>query len=488
MTSPSFETLLRNGIAAYRAGDRDRATACFREALTINPRNDYAWIWMSAVMDSDDARRFCLERALALNPHNEAARRYLDKMASRAAATGSVTNTPRNEYPPDDRSPSQHNAKVDATAWNTQTVEPTTRIGQPDHSLPTSTTHKPDIAPAAPSATLPIQLSPGNTDSETEWYYIHQNQRVGPVQEHVIQHLLSTGVISQKSLVWTKGMNRWSPLKSTPLSRLIPSRTGDADRRPWYLSPSCLILSFLFLTPLWVVLILMDWKRQRVGVKVLALIIGFIQIVWFGLIFSTVSSSENERIINNSELYERTAVISAGYSPETASQTPKPTAIPTSTPKPTATPTLIPTPEFRSVTQKIGPIYDSIHESQYSVEITLKGIHWLNKDQHREPRTGNVYVVVDLEIKNLGPGALRSIGLSDFQVKDAKGAIRDYTMLPSFYETCQIETVDLIANGSTEGCISFEVPETGSIELIYAPFQYEGLQPGRYLSFVLREN
>ncbi len=99
-----------------------------------------------------------------------------------------------------------------------------------------------------------------------------------------------------------------------------------------------------------------------------------------------------------------------------------------------------------------------------------------------------MYVVVDLEIKNLGPGALRSIGLSDFQVKDAKGAIRDYTMLPSFYETCQIETVDLIANGSTEGCISFEVPETGSIELIYAPFQYEGLQPGRYLSFVLREN
>ena len=167
--------------------------------------------------------------------------------------------------------------------------------------------------------------------------------------------------------------------------------------------------------------------------------------------------------------------------PPTNTPTPKP---PTNTPTPAPTPT----PEFQPVTQTIGPIYDRLHDSEYSAEITLKGVRWLTEDQYDTPRPGNVYVVVDLEIRNLGPGAVRSFGLFDFQIKDPKGAIRDYTMLPSFFHSCQIETVDLVASGSTEGCASFEVPQEGRIELIYAPFRFEGLTPGRYLSFVLRES
>ena len=35
-------------------------------------------------------------------------------------------------------------------------------------------------------------------------------------------------------------------------------------------------------------------------------------------------------------------------------------------------------------------------------------------------------------------------------------------------------------------CVSFEVPAQGSVELIYAPYKYEGLKVGRYLRFELR--
>jgi hypothetical protein len=168
-----------------------------------------------------------------------------------------------------------------------------------------------------------------------------------------------------------------------------------------------------------------------------------------------------------------------------ASPTPKP---PTETPTPKNTPTPTPTatPKFRPQTQKIGPIMDSLSDSTYSVAITLKGVEWLTEDQYDKPKLGNVYVVADLEVKNIGPGELRSMGIFNFQIKDAKGAVRDYTMLSSFYNTCQMETVDLVAGGSSDGCVTFEVPATGKIELIYAPFKYDGLTSGRYISFVLR--
>jgi hypothetical protein len=44
---------------------------------------------------------------------------------------------------------------------------------------------------------------------------------------------------------------------------------------------------------------------------------------------------------------------------------------------------------------------------------------------------------------------------------------------------------DLPAAGSIEGCISLEIHAEGSVELIYAPYRYEGPKEGRYLGFEL---
>ncbi len=197
--------------------------------------------------------------------------------------------------------------------------------------------------------------------------------------------------------------------------------------------------------------------------------------------------------------------------PQTVSTTPPrqvvftlPTARPTSTPSPTSaaftptphpspTPTFTPTPQptpipaFSPITRQIGPIYDPLHEEEYSVKVTLNNVTWLPKDRYEEPKPGNIFVVAYLKITNLGPGTLKSIGPSDFLVLDANGSLRDYELIPSAMDTCFLERVDLLAGGSTEGCLSFEVPRQGRVELIYAPYKYENMAEGRYLSLPLRQ-
>jgi hypothetical protein len=119
------------------------------------------------------------------------------------------------------------------------------------------------------------------------------------------------------------------------------------------------------------------------------------------------------------------------------------------------------------------------------MEITLLRVEWSQGEKYSPPKAGNVYVVVHLRIKNLGPGTKRSVARSDFKVRDPNGAVRgdDYKLA---FEDCYLYSADLPAGASMEGCLSFEVPLEGSVEFIYAPYQYEGLKEGRYLGFELR--
>lgn len=175
----------------------------------------------------------------------------------------------------------------------------------------------------------------------------------------------------------------------------------------------------------------------------------------------------------------------------TLSPTPRDTATPrpTNTPRPptnTPQPTITPTPSFLSQTAKIGPIYDPLHEASYTMEITVRDMKWLNADGYKKPKPGNIFLVVYLTAKNLGPSAVDSFGPFVFQVLDANGIVHDYDILPSTMDTCHLEYVDIIPNGALEGCVAYEVPKAGKLEFIYAPYQYEGLKPGRYLSFIVR--
>jgi hypothetical protein len=160
---------------------------------------------------------------------------------------------------------------------------------------------------------------------------------------------------------------------------------------------------------------------------------------------------------------------------------PTKTPLPTNTPEPTNTPAPTPKPQ----TKKLGPINDTTRDESFSTQISVNEVRYSTGDDFSQPKKGYVFVIVDATIKNLGPDPMRSTGPYDFQLRDAGGALRDTTFVPETRD-CQMDLVDLGANGSITGCFGFEAPDTGSLELIYAPYKYEGLEPGRYLSFKIR--
>ncbi len=68
---------LREGIAAARSGQRERARDLLVRVVEQDEENATAWLWLSGVVDSLDDREVCLENALTLDPGNEAARKGL---------------------------------------------------------------------------------------------------------------------------------------------------------------------------------------------------------------------------------------------------------------------------------------------------------------------------------------------------------------------------------------------------------------------------
>src|SRR5262245_51233660 len=61
------------GIMAARGGDRPGARDALERALEIDPQDEEAWLWLSAVQDDPRRALGCLERVLAINPQNERA-------------------------------------------------------------------------------------------------------------------------------------------------------------------------------------------------------------------------------------------------------------------------------------------------------------------------------------------------------------------------------------------------------------------------------
>ncbi len=80
---------LEQAIAAIKAGDKSTGGQLLNQVLQTDSRNETAWLWMTAVVGSDEERRKILEHVLSINPDNEAARNSLAKLKPPASpATG----------------------------------------------------------------------------------------------------------------------------------------------------------------------------------------------------------------------------------------------------------------------------------------------------------------------------------------------------------------------------------------------------------------
>jgi tetratricopeptide (TPR) repeat protein len=77
--------LVREGVAAFKAGRKDEARKLLTRAAELDERNEEAWLWLSAVVDNLENQQICLENVLAINPSNKRALQGLDMIKQKLA-------------------------------------------------------------------------------------------------------------------------------------------------------------------------------------------------------------------------------------------------------------------------------------------------------------------------------------------------------------------------------------------------------------------
>ncbi len=83
------DTLLKQGIHALKAGQKQQARALLTQVVDIDERNEQAWLWLSAAVDSPEEQEICLENVLTINPNNPHAQRGLEKVQQKMGKTAS---------------------------------------------------------------------------------------------------------------------------------------------------------------------------------------------------------------------------------------------------------------------------------------------------------------------------------------------------------------------------------------------------------------
>jgi hypothetical protein len=73
VSTPELEALIEEAIVYVNTGETAQGRALLERVLEQDPKNDRAWVWMSACVEGAQQRRICLQQALNANPNNQAA-------------------------------------------------------------------------------------------------------------------------------------------------------------------------------------------------------------------------------------------------------------------------------------------------------------------------------------------------------------------------------------------------------------------------------
>ena len=72
-----FETLLSNGIAAAKNGEREAARELLTEAAEMNAFSEDAWMWLASISEYPEELVAFLTNVLTINPENDRAKKWL---------------------------------------------------------------------------------------------------------------------------------------------------------------------------------------------------------------------------------------------------------------------------------------------------------------------------------------------------------------------------------------------------------------------------
>jgi hypothetical protein len=84
----NVDALVQEGITAFKAGNRDAGKQALMKAVEIDERNEQAWLWLAAAVDTLEERLICLENVLQLNPANVKAQKGVEATKREIAAGG----------------------------------------------------------------------------------------------------------------------------------------------------------------------------------------------------------------------------------------------------------------------------------------------------------------------------------------------------------------------------------------------------------------
>ncbi len=82
-----FDSLLRKGIAAAQAGDRDHARALLNRAVEVNSSSEDVWMWLASISDYPEELIVFLDHVLEINPENARAIEWRTATGSLMAKT-----------------------------------------------------------------------------------------------------------------------------------------------------------------------------------------------------------------------------------------------------------------------------------------------------------------------------------------------------------------------------------------------------------------
>ncbi len=84
---PDVNQLVEKAIAAYKAKQKSQARELLMQAVDLDDKNEQAWLWLSAVVDSAEDQQVCLENVLTINPKNDRARKGLEELYKKQGKT-----------------------------------------------------------------------------------------------------------------------------------------------------------------------------------------------------------------------------------------------------------------------------------------------------------------------------------------------------------------------------------------------------------------
>lgn len=89
----NVDGMVREGISAYRAGNKEEARTLLLRAVEIDQYNEQAWLWLSAVVETPEEQRTCLENVITINPNSERAKQGIDMLDQRFGSSPKVSPT-----------------------------------------------------------------------------------------------------------------------------------------------------------------------------------------------------------------------------------------------------------------------------------------------------------------------------------------------------------------------------------------------------------